>query len=164
MAEKPPKPESVRQPWHDGAEEPTNPKMKALQKKIISTRVLVGVLTGVFSTFSVGGVLLVARSLRAEARDAGAEGAKDVVNDVDAMKRAVNVLDADLQTHKAAAAQAQRELKEDVHAMRDELRELYKSNRTGDRSPVLEKPVPPLPPPPPPAPPRPPLFVKDGGK
>lgn len=145
-------------------EEPTNPKMKALKKQLINTRVIVGIFTGAFSAISLTAILLTARTLRAEARDAGADGAKEVVNDVEAVKRAVTVIDADLQQHKADDAQAKRELLEEVHGFRGELRELYKSGRTGDRSPVLEKPVPPLPPPPPPQPPRAPLFPKDGGR
>lgn len=152
-----PRPATTAPPYPPPMEDepPTDPRIRLLRKQFFTTRVIVALFTGGFSAVSLGAVLVASEKLRDVAADAGAKGAKEVVGDVEATKRKIEVVDADLQQHKAADAQAQRELKEDVHAMREELREVYKSNRSGDRSPVLERPVPPLPPPQP---------TKDGGR
>jgi hypothetical protein len=141
MAEKPPLPVTRRLGLAPLSEEPTNPRIRRSNQL---TRLLSLGVAGGFSILTLASVAFAYEKLRDVAKDAGVDGAKMVVGDIEETKRKVQVVDADLQQHKAAEAQVQRELKEDVHAMRGELRELYRSQRTGDRSPVLERPLPPL--------------------
>lgn len=150
MAVEPPK-ASPRPPEPLDDEPRTDPGLSRVSQRMRLFTVLVG---GGFSLMSLGGVAVAYEKLRDAAADAGSRAAEQRLGDVTETSRMVKVVDADLQQHKAAEAQALLELKNDVHEQRVESRELYKALMEGKRSEKLEKPLPPLPPSP----------LKDGGR
>jgi len=131
----------VERPSELDEEPKTNP---AIRKSNLRTRIFALIVSGGFSGLGLGGVAYAYDKLRTDAADAGAAAAQKVVGDVDATKRKVDVVDADLQQHKAAEAQERLEIKQDLHARGEEIRDLYKAVMEGKRSDRLERPLPPL--------------------